>query len=135
MRIRRTTINRDGYSIVLLSKKGRLRHHFVHRLMAEAFLPNPHGKPEVNHIRGKRCVIWNIEWATKTENESHAANNGLKSHGSRHYRARLNEVLVAVLRRRYEKGGISQQQLADEVGISQPSMSSLLRYQSWRHVP
>ena len=46
----------------------------VHRLVAEAFLPNPFGKEEVNHKDGNKlnCLLGNLEWATKVENMEHS---------------------------------------------------------------
>ena len=40
----------SGYCAVNLSKNGAYKSHYLHRLLAEAFIPNPENKPDVNHI-------------------------------------------------------------------------------------
>ena len=41
-----------GYKRVCLRLNGKKKHHFVHRLVAQAFIPNPENKPEIDHIDG-----------------------------------------------------------------------------------
>lgn len=63
----------DAYLRVTLIKGGVRRLYAVHRLVAEAFIPNPRGCPEVNHIdenKHNNCVE-NLEWVTKKENANH----------------------------------------------------------------
>lgn len=58
------------YYLVALSKNGKVRRYGVHRLVAEAWIPNPQNKPQVDHINGCRTdnYVWNLRWATQSEN-------------------------------------------------------------------
>ena len=53
----------------------------IHRLVAITFIPNPQGKPQVNHIDGKPSNnnVENLEWCTCSENNIHAYKNNLKT--------------------------------------------------------
>lgn len=64
------TDNGNGYMIVCLRKNQRKENHYVHRLVAEAFLPNPNALPAVNHIDYNRSnnIASNLEWTTNLEN-------------------------------------------------------------------
>lgn len=83
---------KDGYLQVILRKNRKKKMCLVHRLIAETFLPNPNGKPCINHkIQGKEgkkinMVFFNkdgtidkerntIEWATYEENNNYATRN------------------------------------------------------------
>lgn len=62
-----------GYlRIQLYTKNGKLRTEKVHRLVALAFIDNPDGKPEVNHINHVRDDnrVENLEWVTHKENSN-----------------------------------------------------------------
>ena len=68
---------RNGYKCVRIHDKN----FYVHRLLAEAFIPNPENKPEINHKDGKKLNndLSNLEWATYSENISHAYRAGLRA--------------------------------------------------------
>ncbi len=69
----------DGYVILKLSLDGVTHSKKAHRLVALAFIPNPHNKPTVNHIDGCKWnnTVNNLEWASYTENNEHARRLGL----------------------------------------------------------
>ena len=68
-------VNRAGYYYVQFTINGKHYSRNVHRLIAEAFIPNPEHKPYINHIDGNRKnnAIENLEWCTAKENTDHAA--------------------------------------------------------------
>ena len=79
----------NGYLQVGLSKNGEHKKCYVHRLVAETFLPNPEGKPEVNHKDEDKTNNFvflnedgsvdkeksNLEWSTHKENSNHGTRN------------------------------------------------------------
>ncbi|QEE50332.1 hypothetical protein FUA48_12310 [Flavobacterium alkalisoli] len=70
-------LSKYGYYRVHLMKEGKSFIAMVHRLIAEAFIPNPNNKPQVNHINLIRTDnrIENLEWMTNKENMRHAWDN------------------------------------------------------------
>jgi len=76
-KIMSATDNGNGYKIVGLKKDGKRRNHYIHRLVADAFIPNPDKKNCVNHIDYNRSNnnANNLEWCTTKENIHHSINN------------------------------------------------------------
>ena len=76
----RLVYDKNKYLIVCLSNKNRHKNYKVHRLVAEAFMPNPENNPEVNHKDGNKQnnTVGNLEWVTSKENQIHAYKTGLQ---------------------------------------------------------
>lgn len=66
--------NQGGYHFVTLSKNNKQRNRKIHILVAQAFIPNPDAKPQVNHIDGDKSNnrVENLEWVTASENVRHS---------------------------------------------------------------
>ena len=77
-KVLKPTKDRKGYLYVDLSKQGKRQKYKVHRLVATAFIPNPHNYPQVNHIDHvvDNNNVDNLEWCTDEYNQAHKARQG-----------------------------------------------------------
>lgn len=64
------------YVLVSLWDGAKKKNKYIHRLVAEEFIPNKDNKPEVNHIDGDKqnCDVSNLEWVTRSEQIKHSQN-------------------------------------------------------------
>jgi len=66
-----------GYVGITLRKDGKKHSLLLHRIVAEAFLPNPNNLPTVNHKKGMGNDADNLEWASAERQMIHAMKTGL----------------------------------------------------------
>jgi hypothetical protein len=78
-RILKPQLDHKGYRRISVTIDGHKMTYKVHRLVAQAFIPNTDNKPQVNHIDGNKNnnAVENLEWVTNQENCNHAINAGL----------------------------------------------------------
>lgn len=75
-----TKINKHSdYLVYTFCEDGKQKRQYVHRAVAECFIPNPTNKTQVNHIDGNKAnnKVENLEWVTPYENIQHAKRHGL----------------------------------------------------------
>lgn len=68
-----------GYIQIRFYINGKVYHKYVHRMVAEAFIPNPNNYTDVNHKDGNKQnnFVDNLEWVSHSQNIKHAENKGL----------------------------------------------------------
>lgn len=76
-RILKNVSRGNGYLSVNLCKNATAKLFNLHRLVAQAYIPNPDSKPQVNHIDEDKTnnKIDNLEWVTIKENANHGTRN------------------------------------------------------------
>lgn len=88
-----------GYLRVgLTTDEGSLKHFFVHRLVALAFIPNPEDKPQVNHKDGNKLhnAVTNLEWSTCKENIDHAFETNLRTPYKKYSDEVIHDICIAL---------------------------------------
>ena len=77
-KIMKASLMPSGYMSVGLRKNNAYHNRYIHRLVAEAFIPNTENKPEVNHKDRNKTnnFVDNLEWVTAAENTRHLIASG-----------------------------------------------------------
>lgn len=127
-----------GYFCVSLHGSMGQRIHRVHRLVAIAFLPNPHSLPQVNHIDGDKTNnnLENLEWCDASQNTQHAYDTGLCRGpvGQLNGRSILTDTIIRKIRRDYSSGAFLQRDLAKKYGVARSLISMVVTYKRWKHI-
>lgn len=91
-RILKPQLNGKGYLRVSIGKQLM----FIHRLVAQKYVPNPENKLQVNHKDGNKLNNYyeNLEWVTNQENRNHAVENDLYLYGTRCSWSKLTSAQV-----------------------------------------
>ena len=76
---------KNGYVYIILKKGDVYETKRLHRLVAQACIPNPNNYEQVNHLDGNKSnnVVSNLEWCSQSHNMKHAYVNGLVDHYTR----------------------------------------------------
>lgn len=121
--VRKTPPSKNGYCALGLWRDGRAHTRNMHRLVAEAFLPNPTNLPVVMHLNDVRHDnrVSNLRWATQSEN--------LKAAGRKGAMTRSPLTLEQVERIKADPAPATQ--LAEELGVTAYTIRAIRKGTSW----
>lgn len=122
-----------GYATIVLSKDDKVKTYLVHRIVAEAFIPNPKKLPQINHRDGNKLNnrVSNLEWCDHSWNQTHARKLGIMG-GERQKTAKLTERDVRAIRRIYPK--LSKAELAKAFDIGPSTIDKIIKKEYWKYI-
>lgn len=129
-KILKQRISKWGYARARLSVSGISggKLYAVHRLVANAFIPNPLNLPQVNHKDGNKLNnnVNNLEWVTAKDNTQHALRTGLLKSGNKSHRTIIhkNELIEVYGLRNL---GLSYKQIGDIYNVDKSTISAIVR--------
>lgn len=112
----------------------------AHRLVAEAFIPNPENKPFVNHKNANKIDnrVENLEWVTAQENSTHARDMGLLSplRGESSPTSKLKEADVLYIRENFKARcrEFGARALGKKFGVDKTTIMSVVERKTWSHI-
>lgn len=132
-RILKPQINQKRYVCVRLYNKEGYKHYNIHRVVASAFIPNPHNKPQVNHINGLRQDnrVVNLEWVTGQENVRHSMEVFGTYFGEKHSKAKITEAQVIEMRKMHADG-VPVKTIACHFNINWNTLRTILYGYKWK---
>ena len=132
-------VNASGYCRVSFSLGSRkdIAAYRVHRLVADAFIPNTENKPFVNHINAIKTDnrVENLEWCTGQENTIHAIDMGLRSGvGEDNVKAKCTAEQIMQIRLLFENGKSRKEIRSFYPFLSKSSVERIVARRSWKHL-
>ena len=124
--LKQVSDGKHNYLYVTLTSLTGSRKESVHRIVAFAFLPNPEGHNEINHIDEdkKNNAVWNLEWCSRSYNNAY----GGRLNGERNHQAKLKEQDARYIKEHPEEGTTA---LAKKFGISLAQTSAIIHGKRW----
>lgn len=131
-------LSHNGYHYVQLQEKKLIRKFYIHRIVAEVFLPNPLNLPMVNHkdFNKQNNHDWNLEWCTSKENAQHALKGGHYNpwKGEDSEKHILTKEQVLEIRRIYIPRKLSFAKIARRFNVGTSTIANIIYKNSWKDI-
>lgn len=132
-RILSCTVHSDGY--ITINIKGKVIP--LHRVIAEAFIPNPDNLPEIDHIDGNKQnnFVSNLEWVSRSENQIRAIKTNLQPRQLTTYSGKFSKEQRDEIKKLFD-GGLSIRKIASLFNVSHTCIHDIVtdKYRYIKHV-
>lgn len=132
----KTTLSNSGYFFVgLYNGIIYSRHHYVHKLVCQAFIGYGLEGYDINHIDGNKINNRsdNLEYLTRSENQKHSFKIGLNKKGEDHHSCKLTEKDVLKIRNLGQLG-ISYINISKKFKVAQSNIHFIIKRKTWKHI-
>ncbi len=129
-KIKTATISKNGYCTIALVREGKTKNTYLHRIIAEAHIPNPNNYRCVNHKNGIKTDnrIENLEWCNHAFNNKHALDTFLRIPNGT---LKINQVKEIILLR---KQNLTYKKIGELLSISKGTVGSLISGKSYKRL-
>lgn len=124
--------NGKGYLRIVIGKK----RYFVHRLVAQKYIPNIQGKPQINHKDGNKLnnCVENLEWVTNQENRNHAVAKGLHLYGDKCSYSKLGSKQVLEILELVRENKYTIKEIAKKFNVSRATVTDIKSNKTWKQL-
>lgn len=129
--------NGNGYKQYYIQINKIRRLQYVHRLVANYFIPNLENKKQVNHKNGIKSDnrVGNLEWCTQSENTAHAVKNKLMKSGEDSVHSKLTKQNVLCIRRLYRiNPKFSKSDVSRKLGVRDSTIHKIINNERWKNL-
>jgi len=130
---------RTTHQRVILTKEGKRKQYLVHRLVAQAFIPNPDKLPFINHkdCNPENNHASNLEWCSAKQNSIHAYQNGRwtppNQQGAKNANSKLTEKDVIEIRKLH--GEVKNcAEIARRFSVNPKTINMIVRGTRWQNI-
>lgn len=127
----------SGYLCTCLNRGGKVKWIYVHRLVAIAFIPNPNGYDQVNHINSNKSDprLENLEWCNQSQNRRHAQDAGFVfiPKGQEKWQAKLKDSDIPKIRN-LSLSGLDYPTIAKMFNVSRQAIGFVVTRKTWSHI-
>ena len=124
------------YKAVHLIVNGKDYKRMVHRLVAQAFIPNPENKPQVNHKDNNTFnnKSDNLEWVTPKENIQHMIKSGHQVVGINHKHSKFSECQIHQVCKMLENSKITFSDISKKTNVGMKTIKNIRSGKGWPHI-
>lgn len=129
--------DRNGYYRIVLHKEAKMHRYMVHRLVASAFIDNPHNYPMINHIDEDKSnnAVTNLEWCDCKYNINYGTRtkraSGENTKNSKLTTDNVKEIRNIYIPKSKEFGAMA---LANKYGVSQSAIVRAVSKRNWKYI-
>lgn len=129
----KTRVTKFGYVQTWVTENSVTKYKFIHRLVAETFLPKPEQGYEINHKNGIKTDnnLSNLEWVKRQDNINHAWESGLYKKAENSPNAKLKNSDIPIIKQ-LKSEGLSYNKIGKKFGVNHATIRNICNGSNWR---